>query len=262
MIHKNYSIGVIGGGVVGQAVASFFGTVKVYDKFKEMDSFDEVSSQEVVFLCVPTPYANGFDKSALDESFERIAQSGKDPIVVIKSTVVPGTTEQYQKQYAKLRILFSPEFLTDKTAREDFLKPDKQLVGFTEESKLVADDILALLPDAPYKKTLSASAAELVKYGVNTYYATKVIFGNLLYDLSEKLGVSYDEVKEAFVSDQRIFDSHFDVWHGGYRGYGGKCLPKDMRALIDVAREHGVDARMLEAAEARNNELAKEKKEV
>lgn len=252
MSNDKFTIGIVGNGFVGSAVASFFGEAKIYDKFKAVDPWDEVIKRELIFVCVPTPYSEGFDRGALDDVFGKIVASGQQPIVVIKSTCVPGTTDHFQKQYPQLKILFNPEFLTQATAIEDFKNPDKQLIGYTEQSRDVAQSVLDVLPDAPYKKTMPAAAAELVKYAVNSYYATKVIFGNMLYDLAQSLGVDYNEVKAAFVADKRITDSHFEVMHGGYRGFGGKCLPKDLLSLIELGKKKGADVSLLEKVDKIN----------
>lgn len=256
MSNHKYTIGIIGGGVVGQAVAGFFNEVKIYDKFKSLDKIDDVLKQDIIFICVPTPYINGFDRSYLDDVFDNF-KNLSDKIVIIKSTSLPGTTDFYQVKFPRLKILFNPEFLSEKTANQDFLKPDKQIVGFTDKSQAVSELVLSLLPEAPYKKTMPAASAELVKYAVNSFYATKVIFGNWLYDLSQSLGVDYDQLKEAFVADQRIFDSHFDVWHGGYRGFGGKCLPKDLKSIKDFSITRGVDAALLETVDTLNQKYSK-----
>ncbi len=255
MSNQLSTIGIFGGGVVGKACAAFFKGAAIYDKFNPMDPLEEVLERDVIFVCVPTPFNGGFDRSILEEVFAEIGKDGKERIAVIKSTSIPGTTDYFQKQYPHLKVLFNPEFLSEKTAVEDFANPDKQLVGFTEASRGVAQEILDMLPDAPYKKIMPASAAELVKYAVNTYYATKVVFGNMLYDLARAAGVDYNEVKEAFVADQRIADSHFDVLHGGYRGYGGKCLPKDLLALVAFAKKQGVDVGLLEKVDEMNGKL-------
>lgn len=251
MSNHNYTIGVIGGGVVGQAAAGFFKGAKVYDKFKALDKIEEVLQQDVIFICVPTPYENGFDRSYLEDAFSHF-NGVKDKIAVIKSTSLPGTTDYFQSQYPDIKILFNPEFLTEKTAEFDFVNPDKQLVGYTDKSQDAAQSILGILPDAPYKKILPARAAELVKYAINSFYATKVVFGNLLYDIAESLGVDYEGVKSAFVADKRITDSHFEVRHGGYRGFGGKCLPKDLLALVELGKNQGVDVGLLEKVDEMN----------
>lgn len=252
MSNQPYTIGIMGGGFVGSSVASFFDGAKVYDKFNPVDPLEGALEQELIFVCVPTPYENGFDRSALDDVFEKIGASGKSHIVVIKSTCIPGTSDYFQDAYPHLKVLFNPEFLTQATAEEDFKRPDKQLVGYTEQSRDSAQSVLDMLPDAPYKKIMPATSAELAKYAVNTFYATKVVFGNMLYDLARSFGVDYDEVKEAFVADKRIADSHFDVLHGGYRGYGGKCLPKDLLALLELGKKKGVDVGLLEKVDEMN----------
>ena len=254
---KQFTIGIIGGGVLGQAVASFFDKAKIYDKFKKFDVLDEVLGQDVIFVCVPTPYKNGFDRSYLDDVFLNFKNLNDTKIIVIKSTVIPGTTDYFQGKYKQHKVLFNPEFLTEKTAKEDFNNPDKQIVGFTSASKNVAEDILSILPKAPYQKTMPSKTSELLKYSINSFYANKVIFGNLLYDLCQSMDVDYNDLKEAFVSDKRIADSHFNVMHGGYRGYGGKCLPKDVKALIDFGNKQNVSATLLEAMDSLNNEYNK-----
>ena len=252
MSNQRYTIGIMGGGFVGSSVASFFDGALVYDKFKAIDPLEEVLKRDFIFVCVPTPYENGFDRSALDDVFATIGSVGEQRIIVIKSTCVPGTTDYFQKKYPHLKILFNPEFLTQATAEQDFKNPDKQLVGYTSTSRDVSQSVLDILPNAPYKKIMPAASAELVKYAVNTYYATKVVFGNMLYDLCQSLDIDYQEVKDAFVSDQRITDSHFDVMHGGYRGYGGACLPKDLLALVELGKNKGVDVGLLEKVDEMN----------
>ncbi len=248
-------IGIIGGGFVGGAVLSFFKGAKVYDKFKQIDPLESVLLCDVIFVCVPTPYEKKFDRSALDDVFENIGRDKKERIVVVKSTSVPGTTDYFQEKYPHLLVLFNPEFLTQSTAKEDFNNPDKQIVGYTKKSECVAEKILSILPEAPYKKIMPAKSAELVKYAVNSFYATKVIFANMIYDVAEALEIDYNTVKEAFVSDKRICDSHFDVLHSGYRGYGGKCLPKDVLTLRDFCRESDVNTFLLDAINNYNEKL-------
>jgi UDPglucose 6-dehydrogenase len=101
-----------------------------------------------------------------------------------------------------------------------------------------------------------ATEAEMVKYFGNTYLAARVIFANQMYDLCQAIGVDYDQVRECVGEDGRIGHSHFDIWQGGYRGYGAKCFPKDIRALIQLAEERGVDFRLHKLIEEINRELA------
>lgn len=248
------TVGIIGGGVVGQAVKSFFPHARIYDKFVTFDSWDDVIAQDYIFICVPTPYNHGFDGSNVYEAVEKISfVPGK--VVIIKSTVIPGTTENLQKKFPNIKILFNPEFLDNATAKEDFLYPDKQCVGYTIQSKDVVDEVMNILPQAKYSKVVEATAAEMVKYMVNSYYATKVIFANQIYDICEALKIDYNSVREAFEHDRRVAPGNFDVWHGGYRGFGGKCLSKDLASFVDLAKELGVSVPLLEEVKKINEEL-------
>ena len=108
---------------------------------------------------------------------------------------------------------------------------------------------------APFNRIIPATAAEMTKYYGNTWFSVKVVFANQMYDLCEKLGIDYNTVADCVGADRRIGRSHLDAWHGGYRGYGGKCLPKDTRALIKFAEDIGVDLKILKIAEEINKDL-------
>ncbi len=252
------SIGIIGGGVVGLAVKNFYPNAKVYDKFKDFDSLEDVMQKDYIFVCVPTPFNNGFDPSIIDEVYKKLSGL-KDKAVIIKSTAIPGTSERLQKEYPHLRVLFNPEFLDSSKANKDFCNPDKQIVGYTAKSKDIAKDVMSILPRAPYESMMPATAAEVLKYMVNTYYATKVIFANQIYDICEKLGVDYDIVREGFEHDRRVAPGNFDVWHGGSRGFDGKCLPKDLASFIRYGEDIGVDLALLQEVQKINQQLLKNK---
>ncbi|MFH1460843.1 MAG: hypothetical protein ABIF84_00235, partial [Patescibacteria group bacterium] len=178
-----------------------------------------------------------------------------EKVVVIKSTVVPGTTEKLQQKYPQFKLLMNPEFLTEVTADQDMRYPDRQIVGYTKKSQTVAGDVMQLLPLASFERVLPATEAELVKYFGNTWFAVKVSFANQMYDLCQKLGLDYDRMVEAAAADKRIGRTHLNIFHRGYRGYGGKCLPKDIRALIQLAEAEGVDLKLHKIAESINEEL-------
>ena len=251
-------IGIIGIGFVGGAVKNWFEKehylLFCYGKNERNGSMEEVNNADIIFVCVPTPYYDdkGYDDSIVRESLARI-KPGK--IVVIKSTILPGSTEKFQKQFPRLAILFNPEFLVAKTAAQDFLKPDRQIVGYTKKSRSRAKKILDILPNAPHKKIMPATEAEMIKYFGNTFLSLRVIFGNQLYDLCKKMGINYDTVREWAGYDPRIGHSHFDVLDEGYRGYGGHCLPKDTKSLIQLAKSLGVNFSLLECADAINEKL-------
>ncbi|MCL5010736.1 MAG: hypothetical protein M1127_00790 [Patescibacteria group bacterium] len=257
------SIGIIGIGMVGGALRQYFEKnnrkikegLFIYDPAKGFDSVEELNKADIVFVCVPTPYlkdGKGFDLSYIEDAFSKIKG---EKAVVIKSTVLPGTTEKMQAKYPNLKVLFNPEFLTEITAEQDMAYPDRQIVGYTQNSFTVAKDVMMLLPLAPYEKIMPSTEAEMVKYFGNNWFAVKVAFANLMFDVCQKVGVNYDTVMEAASADKRIGPSHLVVWHKGYRGYGGKCLNKDIRAMIQFADSLGIDLKLHKAAEQVNDEL-------
>ncbi len=247
---QRVKIGVIGVGMVGTPLKRYFeeyrGYVRgtdlfLYDIDPKKGYFDDINKADVVFISVPTPRTpeGSANTSAIDGAF-RMIKGNK--IVVLKSTIPPGTTERFQKEYPHHKILFNPEFLTERRAWEDFIKPDRQIVGFTSASIDAAQQVLSLLPKAPFMSPwgmntyrsirITATEAEMIKYGGNVHFSRKINFANILALLSEKLGADYENVRIGMAADFRIGDSHLDVAHGGYKGFGGYCFPKDLDALI------------------------------
>jgi UDP-glucose 6-dehydrogenase len=133
--------------------------------------------------------------------------------------------------------------------------PDRQIVGHTKESYNIAGDVMQLLPLAPFERILPATEAEMIKYFGNTWFSTKVTFANQMYDLCQAMSINYDRMMEAAAADKRIGRSHLQVLHKGYRGYGGKCLPKDHKALIQLANSKGIDLKLHKAVDKINEEL-------
>lgn len=261
MMFKSSQIGIIGAGFVGGAVKHYFKEAKIWDKYVEtQNTLEEVLEQPLIFLCLPTPYScsrkrgvfRGADISAIEENLAHIP-CGR--VAILKSTIPPGTTEYLQKKFSKIDIIFNPEFLTAVVARKDFAFPDKQILGYTnKKTKRLAKEIMPLLPKAQ-NLILPAVEVELIKYMINTYYATKVIFANQLYDICEKLGADYNKVRLGFSYDKRVNNTHFDIFHGGFRGYSGACLPKDMKTFIHFAKEQGADLQFHKIVDKINEKL-------
>ncbi|HXH22842.1 MAG TPA: hypothetical protein VNN10_12520 [Dehalococcoidia bacterium] len=252
-------IGIIGVGVVGGALRAYLESRGIkpllYDPGLGLGSAIEVDAADLVFACVPTPYQPG---SGFDDSIMRgaIAALSGSKTIVIKSTVLPGTTDSIQGDYPQHRILFNPEFLRENSALEDFVRPDRQIVGYARRwDAETARAVLRLLPRASFESVMPARSAELIKYATNAFLALKVTFANELFDLACALDADYELVRAGLAADARIGPSHLDVHDSGYRGYGGKCLPKDTMALLDLARQVGAPIRVLETAHAVNSEL-------
>lgn len=255
-------IAIMGTGMVGGALDRYFKTQNVqaglYDPPKGLDHTSVLAEADVIFIAVPTPYyldGSGFDDSFMRAALDAIPVPGKT--IVLKSTIVPGTTERFQALYPQHRFLFNPEFLAEETVDRDMQNPLRQIVGYTPQSRRDAELVMGMLPRAPYEKILSAKTAEIVKYFGNAFLATKVAFANHMYDLCHAMGMEYDTVKDCVQADPRIGKSHLEIFHRGYRGYGGKCFPKDVRSIIQLADQLGVDLALLKATEQYNNELCR-----
>jgi len=260
-------ITIMGTGMVGGALARYFDAqnvaVGLYDPPKGLDDVNVLRDADVVFIAVPTPYyldGSGFDDSFLCAALDAIPVQGKT--IILKSTIMPGTTERFQEMYPNHRFLFNPEFLTEETVDHDMQHPNRQIIGFTPQGRRDAELVMGLLPRAPFEKIMPATEAEFVKYFGNAFFALKVAYVNQMYDLCQKMGLDYDRIKDCgkaepmMVGDQK--HTHLEIFHKGYRGYGGKCLPKDTRSIIQLAKKHGVQLSLLEKAEEYNNELGRQ----
>jgi len=259
------NIGIIGYGIVGQATEYGFAPknqILKYDKFKESDSLEDVvNNSEFIFICLPTPFkGEKIDISIIKEVLDKIAPKvrGTNKIVVMKSTVIPGTTKDLARRYSNINFCSNPEFLREATFKEDFVNADRTIIGADDLliAKRVGDLYRNNFPDVPIY-IIDLTSAEMVKYMSNIFLATKVTFANEMFQLCEKLGIEYSKVKEMIVADRRIFDSHLDI--SPERGFGGKCFPKDIVALIGHFKELGVDPTLIEAVWKKNLKIRKKK---
>lgn len=250
-------IAIVGIGMVGGAVAKIFDNPIIYDPPKGIGSVEELNEADIVFVCVPTPYiqGKGCDTSLVEETLSLLKpkivkdiapESYEDleipqaKIVVIKSTIIPGTTYKLQAKFPQHKIIFNPEFLTEESADQDMKFPERQIIGTTPNSYNIARKIMKLLPLAQEEYIVPAHIAEFAKYACNTWFATKVAKNNELYDIYRTYtgdDKDFDKVIDCISGDKRIGRSHLQVWHKGSRGYGGKCLPKDMKAYLEFAKE-------------------------
>ena len=272
-------IGVVGNGFVGGAVKFGFSPqvgcdaeVRVYDKNpdKSTHSLEEtVNKSDFIFLSVPTP-ANedgsiniDIITSALEDINE--VHDGKDNAILIRSTVIPGTTWALQQKYPQLNILFNPEFLTERSANFDFINQSRFIVGNSgkQMSAMKSEQFVELIKDrfgdCVAVMETSYETAELIKYMNNCFFATKVSFMNEMYQIAEKIDANWDEAVSGFVSDGRIGHSHLGVpGHDGKFGFGGSCFPKDIQAMIDFAEMFGLNPSVLKGAWEKNLEVRSE----
>lgn len=261
---RAFRIGIVGYGFVGQAVEYGFSNheIHIYDKYKDLEPLEEVvKNSDYIFVCLPTPIKedeSGIDLSIMDENIKELSKltKGTDKIIIIKSTVVPGTTIGYIKKYPQSLFCFNPEFLREASFLQDFVNTDRVVIGATNDqvSRRVSSMYQSVLPLAPIYQT-DPTSAEMVKYMANCFLATKVIFANEMSEICEKLGIKYEEVKKMVVADKRILDGHLDITT--LKGFGGKCFPKDLLALRAMAKGKGVDTKILDAVWVKNTKIRK-----
>lgn len=263
-------IGFIGQGWIGKNYADNFEDrgyeiVRYSVEPEYVENKEKIKDCDIVFIAVPTPTTpDGFDYSIVQGVIELV---GEGKVALIKSTIVPGTTEKIQEVYPNKFVMHSPEFLEEARARENADNPDRNIVGIpvdNEEYRKKAEEVMNVLPEAPYKLICSSRDAELIKYSGNVFLYFKVLFANLLYDLSTEVGAGYELVKEATGADPRIGQSHLSPVHKSGRGAGGHCFIKDFAAYRGFYEQYVGDDKkgleILKALENKNIELLLESK--
>ena len=272
-----YKIGIIGKGFVGSAVAHGFSNsvgyqadIRVYDKEKNksLNTLSEVLDTDYVFVSVPTPSNpdGSINLKILEDCIEEINQSlentnSKSPIILIRSTIIPGTSERIQNKYKNLKIVFNPEFLTERSANFDFISQTRFILGGKPENVEKVSEL--------YKHRFGSSisiietnfqSAELIKYVCNNYFAMKVSFLNEMKLVSDAVNANWDDVIEGFLRDGRVGSSHTQVpGPDGKFGFGGSCFPKDIQAMINFSKSLNIVPNVLIGAWETNLSLRPEK---
>ncbi len=263
-------IGFIGQGFIGKNMADSFAergfeVVRYSMEPEYAGNKERIATCDITFIAVPTPTTpHGFDDAILRSVMGLV---GRGKVAVIKSTILPGTTESIQKENPEIVVLHSPEFLREVTALEDARHPERNIVGIpsdTEEYRQKAEMVHTVLPPALYRATLRSVESELIKYIGNNFLYTKVVFMNIMYDLTVQLGGDWTKVAEAVSADSRIGTSHMMPVHASGvsthsgRGAGGHCFPKDFEALLQEHRKVMKDEKglaVLRSLRDKNNEL-------
>ena len=261
------NIGIVGQGFVGTAIKE--GLNKFYNIFtydidqrKCNSTLEEVvQKSDIIFQCLPTPMKSSgeCDLSIVTSSASKInilasRFNKKDLIVVIKSTVPPGTTESINHNNDNLTVIFSPEFLTEANSIEDFKNQTRIILGGPRPATTIVKTMFRKpFPHIPIVKT-GFRTAEMVKYFLNNFLTTKVLFANEMYRICKSLNIDYDKVTEYSLYDKRLGSSHLAVpGPDGDYGVGGHCFPKDLSAMIYLANSMQVDTTILNAVKEKNN---------
>lgn len=256
-------IGIVGQGFVGNAIYQKFKNyynVFTYDldDSKCNSTFDIVARCDYIFVCVPTPMnSNGAcNTDIVEDVIGKIGKIGIAKAAIIKSTVPPGTTARLNSLYPNLDVVFNPEFLTERTAVEDFNNTSRVILGGPRPSTTKLKQIYSnIFPKATIVKT-DSTHAEMVKYVTNTFLSVKVSFANEIYQICERLKIDYDKVIEYATYDERLGKSFWAVpGTDGDFGFGGHCFPKDLAALIFLADNLDINANVLWATRDTNDEV-------
>jgi len=267
-------IGIVGNGFVGSSVAFGFSPqcgceaeIKIYDKdeTKSTHSLVETLESDFIFVSVPTP-SNSDGSISLDIVYEcfnemSMLNKRKDNVILLRSTVVPGTTRALKNKFRNLNIVFNPEFLTERSAKFDFINQSRFIIGGKQSD---VEKVAKLYCDrfgntTPVIKT-NYETAEMIKYMNNCYFATKVSFMNEMYQIADACGVDWNMAVDGFIRDGRIGHSHLAVpGPDGKFGFGGSCFPKDVQAMINYAKKLGVSPNVLKGTWETNLDVRPER---
>ncbi len=256
-------IGIVGNGYVGGAIAHGFSPtstgnceVKVYDKLPErtLNTLDEtVNDSDFIFISVPTPMTKkgSISLKYINQVFKEINGVNRrlDNIIILKSTVIPGTTDKLQDKYPSLNIVFNPEFLTERSSRLDFINQSRIVLG---GDNLHTSKVAKLFEDRfKYSHIIQTDykTSEMIKYFCNIFFTVKVSFANEMKLICDTIGADWKTALEGFVADGRIGDSHLNVpGPDGKNGFGGSCFPKDINAFMSFAKDIGVSTNTINGA--------------
>lgn len=279
-VAKSATVGIVGHGYVGKAVEYFFSETcrtLVHDKAKpEMSKLRQlVDEAELIFVCVPTPMRNdgschtGIVEEVLRDIVEQAGHVNRNLnnfIVVVKSTVSPGFTKRMKERHQGLRLLFSPEFLTEANSFQDFVNTNRVLLGGDVDDGRVAFKYFeARLTEKVEDGRVTIAAcdstvAETVKLFTNGFLATKVLFCNEMERLCTALEIPYEEVRVLSLLDRRIGQSHTVVpGPDGHKGFGGHCFVKDLNSLKRIADDLDTGQKLFTTVIERNLEVREDR---
>lgn len=247
-------VAIVGNGYVGQAVRRFFGlkyeTVSYDPAYTNGVTWEDVRRCPLAVVCVPTPAR---ENGSCDTSIVEEVVFGLENLILIHSTVSPGTTRSL-KEHTGNRIVFSPEYIGESSYFTDPRYPHPTDIekhkffifgGDPRDTSECVDWFVPIVGPSPTFYQVDETTAEVIKYWENSWGAMKVTFANEMYEICKALGVDYWSAREGWALDSRVEKMHSAIFHDR-RGYGGKCLPKDIAALVEAAKAAGYQPELLE----------------
>jgi nucleotide sugar dehydrogenase len=267
MTQEKIEVGFIGQGRIGKNYANDFEargyeTIRYSLEEPYIQNKDLIKTCDVVFIAVPTPSTpQGFDVSIVENAFSLV---GEGKIAIIKSTIVPGTTKELQARNSNCKIFYSPEFLSEVTAKFDVENPFSNIVGVaddTEENRNLANKVIDILPQSPFNLVCTSTEAEFIKYSHNVNGCSQIMLFNVIFDLASKLGADWSVIRTAIGADPMMSDRYTQPVHKSGRGAGGACFIKDLAAFREtyakVIPEDKAGIDVLESLEKKNIDLLK-----
>ncbi len=247
---QNPKVGCVGAGVVGVAMRKLCGPETImYDPYVPefaKTTKEQINACDYIFINVPTPMSD--DGSCNTSIVEEAVAWIDGPLIIIRSTVAPGTTDRLREKYGR-RIVFQPEYLGETPAHVFGVMGEREfcVLGGTPEDTSAVADLYTHYYNAYVKFYFcDAITAEVCKYMENAFYAVKVTFVNEFYDIAKAHGVDYNVLREMWLADTRISRDHSFVYPEA-RGFSGKCLPKDCNAIVKSARDRGYEPQFMAA---------------
>lgn len=229
---------VIGKGVVGSAIANHFKIKKYFDLKGSNVTLEEVSKIRYVFICLPTPVKDDrYQTEHIEQIIKQIVDYGSQNVFIIKSTVHPGFADHLMDKLGINCIVSCPEFLSEDTALNDVKRPPFIVVGGRQKNYI--EDVIGLHRALDKRSDIIKTdnvTAEMIKVTLNSFFATKVVFANQIFDFTKKVGANYETIKESLEKHPWGAKNHLQVFHKGGRGAGGKCLQKDLHAFAELSQ--------------------------
>ncbi len=257
---KDKIVGICGLGFVGNAIYQFLkntkfyleSNLKIYDKYKNINTFEKILESDILFLCLPTNLNDTketYNMQEINNTLLLLNEHNYSGVILIKSTVLPNYCRDINSKYDNLKIIHNPEFLSAKTALEDFSNQKNIIIGYTKQSFSKIDQVnnfyKELFPSAKIS-IVTSEESSLVKLGCNSFYAVKIQYFTELYLLCQKLNLSYESVKNIMLDNEWINPMHTQIpGHDNQISFGGACFPKDISALSEHMKKLNIPNKVI-----------------